>query len=330
MRQTMCAQSLSRLGVDYKDYYKVMGVERGATQEEIKGAYRKLARKYHPDVSKVADAETRFKEVGEAYAVLKDPEKRAAYDQLGQDWKAGQEFRPPPDWGAGFESAGRGSASAEATNFSDFFSSLYGQGFASAGSGHAGAGFQARGEDHHAKVLIDIEDAYRGATRKITLRRPEIDSDGHLVNQERTLNVKVPKGVRQGQRIRLSRQGAAGIGDGKAGNLYLEVEFKPHAIYSVEGADVYLNLPVTPWEAALGAKVQAPTPAGPVSLNIPAGTGSGRKLRLKNRGIPGSPAGDLFVTTQITVPPADSDEAKALYKEMEQKLSYNPRSAMGV
>ncbi len=316
--------------MEFRDYYDVMGVKRDATQEEIKRAYRKLARKYHPDVSKATDAEARFKEVGEAYAVLKDPEKRSAYDQLGENWKAGQNFSPPPDWDAGFEFSGRGFTGTEGSDYSDFFSSLFGQGFRPAGSGHTGPGLQARGEDHHAKVLIDLEDAYHSATRSITLRTPELDSGGHLVNRERSLNVKIPKGVKQGQRIRLPGQGAPGLGDGKAGDLYLEIEFKPHGLYKVEGSDIYLDLPITPWEAALGASVEAPTPEGAVNLTIPAGTGSGRKLRLKGRGIPGTPPGNLYVIAQITVPPADSDAAKALYQEMEQELSYDPRSSLGV
>ena len=316
--------------MNYKDYYKVMGVERDASQDEIKRSYRKLARKYHPDVSKATDAEARFKEVGEAYAVLKDPEKRSAYDQLGEGLKAGQEFRPPPDWDAGFEFRGRGSASPETPDYSDFFASLFGQEFQQSGRGRARTGFQSRGEDHHAKVMIDIEDAFLGATRGITLRVPELDSSGHLVNRERTLNVKIPKGVKPGQRIRLSGQGAPGPGDNKAGDLYLEVEFNPHALYKVEGPDIYLDLPITPWEAALGASVAVPTPEGKVNLTIPAGTSSGRRLRLKGRGIPGTPPGNFYVVAQITLPPADSDAAKALYQEMQQELSYNPRSSLGV
>jgi len=316
--------------VNYKDYYQVMGVKRDATQEEIKRAYRKLARKYHPDVSKTANAEERFKEVGEAYAILKDPEKRSAYDQLGENWEAGQEFKPPPGWDAGFEYSGRGYAGTDGSEYSDFFSSLFGQGFRATDSRHARDDFQARGEDHHAKVLIDLEDAFRGATRGITLRTPALDSSGHLVNKERTLKVKIPKGVKPGQRIRLSGQGAPGLSEGKAGDLYLEIEFKPHKVYKVDGADLYLDLPITPWEAALGASVEVPTPEGAVKLTIPAGTSSSRKLRLKGRGIPGTPPGNLFVTTHITVPPADSDAARALYKEMEQVMAYNPRSSIGV
>jgi curved DNA-binding protein len=307
-----------------------MGVERAATQDEIKRAYRKLARKYHPDVSKRADAETRFKEVGEAYEVLKDPEKRAAYDQLGADWKAGQDFRPPPDWDAGFEFSGGGYTRADSSAYSDFFESLFGRGFGSATHAGAQRGFRARGEDHHAKVLIDLEDAYLGAARTITLRSPELDAGGHVITREHTLNVKIPKGIRQGQKIRLSGQGAPGFGGGETGDLYLEIEFKPHKLYRVEGRDIYLHLPVAPWEAALGATIKTPTPAGPVDLKIPAGTASGRKLRLKGRGIPGKPPGDIYVVPQITLPSADSDQARGLYRKMEQELAFNPRSKMGV
>jgi len=311
--------------MDFKDYYIVMGLERDASQDEIKRAYRKLARKYHPDVSKEANAEARFKELGEAYAVLKDTEKRAAYDQLGSNWKAGQDFQPPPDWNAGFEFSGR-----DAPAYSDFFESLFGHDFQSAQGDRRQAGFHARGEDHHAKVLVDLEDAYLGATRGISLRTPELDSTGHVISKQRTLNVKIPKGVRQGQRIRLSGQGSPGMGKGQAGDLYLEIEFKPHHVFRVEGSDVYLDLPVTPWEAALGATVKVPTPGGLVDLKVPEGTTGRRKLRLKKRGIPGEPPGDLYVVLSITVPPADSDDARLLYRKMEQELGYNPRSKLGV
>ncbi len=316
--------------MDFKDYYKIMGVEKDASQDEIKRAYKKLARKYHPDVSKEADAEERFKEVGEAYEALKDPEKRAAYDQLGANWKAGQDFHPPPDWDAGFEFSGGGFTDGDAADYSDFFEALFGQNFRSAQAGRGHAAYAARGEDHHARVLIELEDAYTGATRSISLRSPELDTHGHVTTKQRTLNVKIPKGVKQGQRIRLSGQGSPGFGGGPAGDLYLEIEFNPHGIYRVDGHDVYLDLPLTPWEAALGASVKVPTPDGPVDLKIAPGTPAGRKLRLKARGIPGSPPGDLYVVAQITLPPADTDVAKALYKEMEQKLAYKPRSKLGV
>jgi curved DNA-binding protein len=314
--------------MDYKDYYKIMGVEKTATQDEIKRAYRKLARKYHPDVSKEADAEDRFKEVGEAYEVLKDPEKRAAYDQLGANWQAGQDFNPPPGWDAGFEFSGGGYTGGNAADFSDFFESLFGGGGASAGHHHAG--FHAKGEDHHAKVLIDLEDAYQGASRSITLQSPELDNQGHVVTRQRTLNVKIPKGVKQGQRIRLTGQGSPGLGNAPAGDLYLEIAFKQHPLYRVDGRDVYLDLPVTPWEAALGATIKVPTPTGTNDLKIAKGTTSGRKLRLKGRGIPAKTPGDFYVIPQITLPPADTDAAIALYRKMEQELAYNPRSHLGV
>lgn len=315
--------------MDYKDYYKIMGLEKEATQADIKQAYRKLARKYHPDVSKEADAEIRFKEVGEAYEVLKDPEKRAAYDQLGANWKAGQDFNPPPDWDAGFEFRGGGYTGADASAYSDFFESLFGRGFSGAQQGYQRGGYT-RGEDHHAKVLIDLEDAYQGTTRSIILQSPEIDQNGHVFNKQRTLNVKIPKGVKQGQRIRLNGQGSAGTGTAPAGDLYLEIAFNTHSIYKVDGHDVYLDLPITPWEAALGAKVKVPTPNGSVDLTIAAGTTSGKKLRLKGRGIPAKTPGDLYVVTQITLPPADTDKAKELYRQMEHDLPYNPRSKLGV
>ena len=316
--------------MDYKDYYKLMGVERAATQDEIKRAYRKLARKYHPDVSKEADAEARFKELGEAYAVLKDPEKRAAYDELGANWQAGKEFRPPPDWGTGFEYSGSGSNSSDAGTYSDFFESLFGRGMGSQYNAAGRSGFRARGEDHHAKVLVDLEDAYNGATRSISLRAPEVNESGHLITKDRTLNVKIPKGIRQGQRIRLSGQGSPGHGGHPAGDLYLEVEFRPHRLYTHDGPDVYLVLPVTPWEAAMGATVKVPTPKWPVDLKIPAGTSSGRKLRLKGRGIPSKSPGDLYVTAKITLPPADTDSAKELYRKMQNELDYNPRERLEV
>jgi curved DNA-binding protein len=314
--------------VEFKDYYQIMGVKRDATQDEIKRAYRKLARKYHPDVSKESDAEVRFKEVGEAYEVLKDPEKRAAYDQLGANWKAGQDFRPPPDWDAGFEFHGGGFSSADASQFSDFFESLFGRGFTAAGPAHAG--FHAHGEDAHAKVLIDLEDAYHGATRTLNLQHTELGADGRPQVKQRTLNARIPRGVRQGQLIRLAGQGGAGMGKGKAGDLYLEVEFRPHPFYHVEGRDVFLDLPVAPWEAALGATVKAPTPAGTVDLKIPPGSVGGRKLRLKGRGIPGATPGDFYVVLQIALPPAESAAAKSAYREMEQALKFNPRARMGV
>jgi curved DNA-binding protein len=318
--------------MEFKDYYKVMGVPRDATEAQIKQAYRKLARKYHPDVSKEKDAEARFKEVGEAYEVLKSPEKRAAYDQLGQGPSSGQDFRPPPDWGAGFEFSGAG---ARDSDYSEFFESLFG--------GRAGAGGQdgrgafrggrahdGRGEDHHAKVLLDLDATLRGGARQLSLRVPEIDADGRLATKDRVLNVQVPKGILAGQHIRLAGQGARPMGEGKPGDLFIEVEFQPHPLYRLEGRDLYLDLPVAPWEAALGASVKTPTPTGTVDLKIPPGSHAGSKLRLKARGIPASPPGDFYVVLQIALPPGNDDKAKAAYAAMAAALPFNPRATLGV
>ena len=312
--------------MEYKDYYKILGVERDANADQIKSAYRKLARQSHPDINKEKGAEERFKEISEAHEVLKDPEKRAAYDQAGKGFRPGEEFRPPPGWDAGFEFSGaEGSGRGD---FSDFFEALFGR--ARGRSGGAAGEFQARGQDHHARILIDLEDAYRGAARTISLRAAELDGDGQVRLRERQVNVSIPKGVRQGQFIRLAGQASPGIGGGPAGDLFLEVEFNPHSIYRIDGRDVYLDLPVAPWEAALGGKVNAPTPAGTVSLTIPAGSGQGYRLRLKGRGIPAREAGDFYVVLQIALPAAAGAEAQRLYREMQQKLAFNPRQHLGV
>jgi curved DNA-binding protein len=318
--------------MDYKDYYAVMGLARDATQDEIKRAYRKLARKYHPDVSKEADAERRFKELGEAYEVLKDPEKRAAYDQLGSNWRAGQDFRPPPGWDAGFEFSGGGYSESERGGFSDFFESLFGRGghFHAAGFGHR-APASGRGEDHHSRVDVNLEDAFHGATLSLQLRIPEYDAKGRLSTHLRRLQVKIPRGVTAGKRIRLAGQGGTGHSGGPAGDLFLEIHIRPHSLYQVEGKDIFLTLPITPWEAALGGKVQVPTLGGRVDLAIPPGARSGQKLRLKGRGlpVPGAASGDQFVVLQIVTPPADDEAKKALYERMAQQMPFNPRTHLG-
>ena len=305
--------------MQFKDYYDVLGVARDADDEAIKRAYRKLARKYHPDVSKEADAEVRFKELGEAYEVLRDPEKRAAYDRLGARYQAGQDFQPPPDWGSGFEFSG--GAGGDAAMFSDFFESLFGQ------RAHA-AGATANA-DHHARIAIDLEDACNGAQRQITLQSPQRGADGRVRMVERSLSLRIPRGVREGQQLRLAGQGAPGR-DGRRGDLYLEIRFKPHRWYRVDGRDLHLELPVAPWEAALGAQVMAPTPGGRVELTVPAGASSGRRLRLKGRGLPGEPPGDLYVELKVALPPADSEAARALYRRMAEELRFNPRAQYGV
>ena len=308
--------------MEFKDYYRIMGVARDATEAEIKQAYRKLARKYHPDVSKEKDAEARFKELGEAYEVLRNPEKRAAYDQLGTGHRAGEPFRPPPDWGAGFEYRG-----ASEGGYSDFFEALFGHAARAGGRGHRGfAG--GRGEDHHAKVLLDLEATLSGGSRAIGLRVPDVDADGRLQVAERTLNVQIPKGILPGQTIRLAGQGTR-VHGGEAGDLYVEVEFSPHRLYRVDGRDLVLALPVAPWEAALGATVQAPTPGGKVDLKIPAGSHAGTRLRLKGRGIPASPPGDLYVELAIALPPAASDAAREAYRALATAAPFDPRAHLG-
>jgi curved DNA-binding protein len=318
--------------LEFKDYYQVLGVQRDATAEDIKKAFRKLARKYHPDVSKEPDAETRMKDLNEAFAVLSDPEKRAAYDQLGQRYRAGQDFHPPPDWDAGFEYSGRGFSEAEAAEFSDFFSELFGSRFGAGRTGmHGSHGFHMRGEDHHAKIMLDIEDAYHGATRTVTLRMPRTDANGRVLLQEHNLDVRIPRGVYEGQMIRLAGQGSPGIGRGEPGDLYLEVHFAPHARYRVEGRDVYATLPVAPWEAALGAQVQARVPDGTVEVRIPEGSQSGRKLRLKGRGIPAASAsgapGNLYLVLDVVLPPANTPKARQLYETMARDMAFDPRGA---
>lgn len=320
--------------MEFKDYYQVLGVARDVAQDQIKRAYRKLARKYHPDVSKEPDAEARFKEVQEAYEVLKDPEKRAAYDRMGSQWKQGQEFRPPPGWDAGFEF--RGGDFTDAASFSEFFESLFGRRHGGDRPGedrHRGSrrgwGLRTKGEDHHARVRIGLEDAYQGAVRTITLQAPGIDAEGHVATASRTLNVRIPKGVIEGQRIRLTGQGSPGLGGGPKGDLYLEIVFEPHRLFRADKRDVVLELPITPWEAALGGAVAVPTLGGEVELKIPPGSQSGRRLRLKGRGLPGDPPGDQYVVLRIVTPPADTPEARRLYEQMAQALPLNPRAGLG-
>ncbi len=312
--------------MEFKDYYKVMGVERDATQDEIKRSYRKLARKYHPDVSKEPDAEERFKEVGEAYAVLKDPEKRTAYDQLGANFKSGQEFRPPPNWDQGFEFHGRESTEGGTQDFSDFFETLFGRDDVRGGFTRADHhSFTARGQDTFAKIVVDLQDSYLGTTRSITLKHTEIGDDGRPTLRNRTLNVTIPKGVRPGQLIRLAKQGSAGAGGGESGDLLLEVAFRRHPKFVVEEKDVYLNLWVAPWEAELGASVKTATPTGDIDLTIPPHSKSGRKLRLKGRGLPGNEPGDFYAVLQIALPRAETDDQKAAYREFASSFDFNPR-----
>ena len=312
--------------MQFKDYYQTLGVARDATADAIKKAFRKLARKYHPDVSKESDAELRMREVNEAYAVLSDPEKRAAYDQLGRGQQPGQEFRPPPDWDAGFEFSGRGFSPQETADYSDFFAELFGRmGGAHTGARDGHAGFRVQGEDHHAKVLLDLEDALNGASRQISLRVPQVDAQGRVHLASRTLNVKIPKGVRAGQVIRLAGQGAPGTGGAPAGDLLLEVQFKPHPRFRADGRDLHLTLPVAPWEAALGAIVSLDLPHGSVKVRIPEGAQSGSQLRVRGHGLPGEPPGDLLLDIRVVLPPASTPKARELYETMARDLAFDPR-----
>jgi curved DNA-binding protein len=314
--------------MEFRDYYDTLGLARDVTQDEIKRAYRKLARKYHPDVSKEKDAEQKFKILGEAYEVLKDPEKRAAYDQLGANWQGGQDFNAPPDWDAGFEFSGAGSAGGGGQAYSDFFESLFGRSFQDAG--RQSHGHSPQGGDRHARVVIDLEDSLNGATRKITFHVPEVDPQGHVHTRERVLNIKIPKGIAPGQSIRLSGQGDPGPGGGKAGDLYLDVEFKKHPLYQLDGTDISIELPIAPWEAALGATVKVPTPNGLVDVKIPAGSAHGKKLRFKGKGLPGKTPGHFYVVLKLVLPPADSPEAEKTYQTMAEELAFNPRAGLGV
>jgi curved DNA-binding protein len=309
--------------MEFKDYYAILGVDKTATADEIKKAFRRLARKYHPDVSKEADAAQRMAAINEANTVLSDPEKRAAYDALGRR-PQGQDFRPPPDWDAGFEFSGGGFNPGE-DDFSDFFASLFGRA-ARARRGADAASM--RGGDHHAKVTIDLADAYEGATRSVSLRAARLDGAGRVVTEDRVLDVTIPKGVRAGQHIRLRGQGAAGLGGGPTGDLYLEIEFRSDDRYRVDGRDVTERVPIAPWEAALGATIEVPTPSGSVEVTVPPGSRGGRKLRLRGRGIPGNPPGDLYLELEIVAPPATTEAERELYRTMERQMNFNPRQAM--
>ena len=315
--------------MEFKDYYQTLGVSRDATAEEIKKAFRRLARKYHPDVSKESDAEQKMKEVNEANAVLSDPEKRAAYDQLGQGrgFQPGSDFQPPPGWDAGFEFRGQGFNGAQAADFSDFFAELFGK---QMGTSARHTHHRMRGEDHHAKIMLDLEDTYHGTTRSLTLRMPKLDSQGRTVLTDHTLNVRIPKGVHAGQVIRLAGQGGPSHAGEAAGDLFLEVHFKPHSRYRIENKDIYTTLPVAPWEAVLGATVKIPVPDGLVEVRVPENSQSGRKLRLKERGIPAATPGDLYLVLEVVLPPATTPKEREFYQTMAQELAFNPRQNLGV
>ncbi len=299
--------------MEYKDYYKILGVDREISQVDLKKTYRKLARKYHPDVSKENDAEERFKEVNEAYEVLGDEDKRVQYDNLGANWKNGQNFNPPPGWEGGFDfsqfsSGGHGGATNSGAGFSDFFESMFGGGFQQ--GGHQQQGFnqrQAKPPTEVTNLYVDLENVYAGNSKRIRL------PDGSSVE------IKIPKGIEEGKKIRLTGKASSG------GDLHLQIQFRKHALFRREGKDIFLDLAIAPWEAALGTNVTIDTLAGQLKLKIPEGTASGKKMRIKGRGLPGSTNGDQFVNVQIMTPPAVTDDDKNFYMEMQKRFDWEPR-----
>jgi curved DNA-binding protein len=314
----------------YKDYYAVLGVERTATEDDIKKAYRKLARKYHPDVSKEKNAEEKFKEVGEAYEVLKDAEKRAAYDQMGF-YQPGQDFRPPPDWGDRFGSDG-GSQGFQDLGDIDLFDLLAGLGRGGARGSRGGTEFRMPGQDFEANVRVSLDDLIRGAEVEIPMSAAEMGPDGTVRRVTRAIKVRIPKGATDGQRLRVPGKGGQGVGGGRAGDLYLDIRLEPHELYRADGHDLYLEVPVAPWEAALGASVEIPTPTGKLSLKIPPGSRAGQKLRVRGRGLPrphSAEQGDLYAVLQIVTPSVLSEKEKKLYLELAEASSFNPRGHFG-
>lgn len=311
--------------MDFKDYYKTLGVSSDASADEIKKAFRKAARKYHPDINTGADAEAKFKDVNEAYEVLKDPERRAAYDQLGKEPPQAQgRYQPPPGWDSGFEFSSGGADHDEA--FSDFFETLFRRGAGPTRGMGAGTG---QGSDVHGRIEIAIEDAYRGAERKLSIRSPVVSPNGGVTMQDRTIAIRVPKGIAEGQHIRLAGKGSPGLGGGRAGDLFLEVAFAAHPVYRPEGKNLHMDLPITPWEAALGGHIIMPTPDGKVDLRIPKNARTGQKMRLKGKGLPGTPAGDIIATLKIVNPKVETEEARALFEKMAKEMPFDPRANLG-
>ncbi len=307
----------------YTDYYAALGVERGASQDEIKKAYRRLAQKHHPDVNKEPGAEAKFKEIAEAYQTLKDPEKRAAYDALGTR-PQGEEFRPPPDWTR--QHGGADQFSFEDIDFADLFS-RFGAGGRRGGAGFGGGDGSMPGQDFEIPVEISIEDAFHGTTLALNLSMPEYDAAGRLQRVPRQVKARVAAGAVDGQRLRLPGKGAKGFNGGRNGDLYLDISLKPHPLYRAVDHDLYLDLPLAPWEAALGASVEVPTLAGNVNLKIPARTSAGRKLRLAGRGLPKprGGAGDLIAVAQIVVPATLNARERELYQGLADAAGFNPR-----
>jgi curved DNA-binding protein len=315
----------------FKDYYQTLGCKKDASQDDIKRAYRRLARKFHPDVNKDTNAEERFKEIGEAYEVLHDPEKRKAYDRFGSNWKAGQDFEPPPDWGEDFKFSHTKQSNFAESDFSEFFETLFGGHRFQSDSGprFSHRGFMGKGQDIHAKIVITLEDSYIGSSRTITLNKTVSQHDGRVAVKPCSLNVTIPKGIIQGQQIRLEGQGSEGL-QGANGDLFLEILFAEHPVFTVQKRDILLTLPVTPWEAALGCAIKVPTLGGPVDLKIPQNSQTGKKLRLKGRGLSTkNQIGDQYITLSIMTPPAKTQTQRELYEQMSKIFSFNPRNLYG-
>ena len=319
--------------MEYKDYYQILGVKRDATQDAIKQAFRRLARKYHPDVCRDKDAEARFKDINEAYEVLKDPEKRGAYDQFGANWQNRSQAGPQTGQSGSYEFHASASSGQD---FSEFFESLFGQSaahgaFTGMGSEGNAQDFAMRGKDQRVLVTITLEEAFHGARQALHLNRPVADAAGHLSMQPQQLKVAIPKGIVEGQRIRLEGQGLPGLGGGEPGDLYLEIRFAPHPFFRADKRTIHLELPITPWEAALGATMTVPTLDGKVQLKIPANSQNGRKLRLKGKGLSTAKTeGDQIVMLKVVLPEAHTREQQEIYRSMAEKMAFNPRADLGV
>lgn len=315
--------------MEVPDYYEVMGVAEDASPDDIKKSYRRLARKYHPDVSSAPDAEEKFKQVGEAYEVLKDADKRAEYDNLRKYGAFdGGNFRPPPDRERQAGGHGAGAADFDPRHFSDFFEAIYGrQGGRQAGG--SGAGFALRGEDINASVTVSLAEAYTGTTRTFSLASHAYDESGRAVPETKTLKAKIPAGVVSGQKIRLRGQGGPGFGGGANGDLFLQIELEPDKRFAVDGRNITFVAPIAPWEAMLGASIEVPTLGGKVKLTVPKGAGAGQKLRLPGRGLPGKPPGDQYVVLQIVVPKITTDAERELVEKMRDQFTFDPRAQAG-
>lgn len=307
--------------MEIKDYYKVMGLARDATQDEIKRAYRKLARKYHPDVSKESNAENKFKELGEAYEVLKDPEKRAKYDKFGQHWQEA-ERQQQGSAHQGWHQHSQADAD-QAAAFEEFINQAFRQRYH-----QEHAPLYDKGEDIHASLSIPLEDSVHGAEKTLQLQTPEVDSRGQVDYKLRSIKVKIPKGIGDKQQIRLKGQGNKGYGN-QPGDLYIEINIQPHPLFKLDKKDLYLNLPISPWEATLGATVEVPTLTGTVKMKIPKLSQSGTQMRLKGKGLPGTHPGDLLLTLQIVIPKTENEQINKLYEQMANIIHFNPREKLG-